>query len=247
MLLPFEKFGTWNRRTPSDPNPPMGSTASSHVFQLNAWSTCCNTRRNERTPNIISLDDFGQRQLAPDARHCIEKAAKRKPGSCATTNSNGLIATGRAPDLTISSSNVYDDSAGRTRSHRKTLRTTTGLKTSLDPMPRADRRRSVAVESPQTGQEIIETFTNNLKEDYYVGSASGVAVAQLQKHQPFNFLDPANHAVDCRRCPRCYIYNVGQRVWRGTSAAARRWVIPACPEGPALLRARRSADVLYLE
>jgi hypothetical protein len=149
VMLPWEKFGTWNEAA-FGPKPPDGEYCLSHTFQAHL-TDMMNYPANDRT-EYLSLDDFGQDNLRL-LLHCIEKSKALMAWQLRNYDEE-MLAREEA-DFHNQFENVYDDNMGELRKLEK-LSDDTGIRTSLDPLPRAieaERRRK----GRKQGKNIIES------------------------------------------------------------------------------------------
>ncbi len=135
-LLPWELYGTWHEGA-FGPKPADGEYCHTHTFQLNMVGmmqqpSCENT-------DYLSLDDFGQDNLRLLIA-CIERG--KAVAAWQLRNYDREMIEREEKAFHDQFENVYDDNMGALAALEK-LSDDTGIRTSLDPLPKpieAERR-----------------------------------------------------------------------------------------------------------
>jgi hypothetical protein len=148
-LLPWELYGTWHEQA-FGPKPADGEYCHTHTFQQRL-SDMMNYPAYEET-EYLSLDDFGADNLRL-LLHCIEKGKALQAWQI--RNYDLEMIAREEKGFHEQFENVYDDNMGEMRKLEQ-LSEATGIRTSLDPLPRAieaERRRK----GRKAGKSIIES------------------------------------------------------------------------------------------
>lgn len=146
-LVPWENYGIWNEAA-FGPKPPDGEYCLSHTIQL-LLSQMLNDPANDET-EFLSLDDFGQDNLRL-LLHCCERVKAVQAWQLRNYDLEAMEREDR--DFHDKFDAVYDDNMGELRKLEK-LSDDSGIRTSLDPLPRAieaERRRK----GRQQGKNLI--------------------------------------------------------------------------------------------
>lgn len=146
-LLPWELYGFWNEAA-FGPKPADGEYCHTHTFQLKL-DDMMNRPANENT-EYLSLDDFGQDNLRLLIA-CIEKG--KAVQAWQVRNYDQEMIEREEKSFHEQFENVYDDNMGELRKLEK-LEEQTGIRTSLDPLPKPieqERRRK----AKQQGKTLI--------------------------------------------------------------------------------------------
>lgn len=149
QLLPWEKFGTWHENA-FGPKPADGEYCISHIFQSDMVHAM-QSPADENT-DYMSLDDFGQDNLRL-LLHCCEKSRALQAWQLRKYDEEMIAREDQG--FHDQFGNVYDDNMGELRKLEK-LSDATGIRTSLDPLPRAieaERRRK----GRKQGKNLIHT------------------------------------------------------------------------------------------
>jgi hypothetical protein len=149
QLMPWEIFGRWNEAA-FGPKPADGEYMLSHIFQSDmVHALQCPADENT---DYMSLDDFGQDNLRL-ILHCCEHSKALQAWQLRNYDQE---ATDREEKgFHEQFENVYDDNAGELRVLEQ-LSEKTGIRTSLDPLPKAieaERRRK----GRKHGKNLIQT------------------------------------------------------------------------------------------
>lgn len=148
-LLPWELYGLWNEQA-FGPKPADGEYCHTHTFQLQL--TQMMQQPSLANTEYMSLDDFGSDNLRLLIT-CIEKG--RAVQAWQVRNYDLEQIEREEKEFHEKFDTVYDDNMGEIRKLEQ-LCDSTGLRTSLDPLPRAieaERRRK----GRQQGKNIIES------------------------------------------------------------------------------------------
>jgi hypothetical protein len=147
-LLPWELYGKW-RDDAFGPKPPDGEYCHSHTIQgdLMQMMRCSWEEKTE----YLSLDDFGQDNLRL-LLSCIDKWRTVPAWQAHNYDEEALAREDQSFHEKFET--VYDDNMGELRKLEQ-LSEKTGIRTSLDPLPRAieaERRRK----GRKKGQKLIQ-------------------------------------------------------------------------------------------
>lgn len=137
VLLPWGIYGNWIEEA-FGPKPPDGEYCHTHTIQLQ-MSDMLKQPALENT-EYMSLDDFGQDNLRL-LLHCVEKGKAVQAWQLRNYDLEQIAQEEKSCHEQFE--NVYDDNMGELRKLEK-LSEETGIRTSLDPLPRAieaERRR----------------------------------------------------------------------------------------------------------
>jgi hypothetical protein len=148
-LLPWELYGTWHEGA-FGPKPADGEYCHTHTFQANMVQALQSPAYEDT--EYMSLDDFGQDNLRLLIT-CIEKGKAVAAWQLRNYDNEMIEREERA--FSEKFDNVYDDNMGELVKLEQ-LSEATGIRTSLDPLPRAieaERRRK----GRQQGQNLIQT------------------------------------------------------------------------------------------
>ena len=129
VLLPWELYGTWNEQA-FGPKPADGEYCHTHTFQMNMVEGMQNPAREDTV--YMSLDDFGADNLRL-LLHCIEKGKAVQAWQVRNYDLEQIEREEK--EFHEQFDNVYDDAMPQLAELEK-LCDKTGLKTSLDPLPR---------------------------------------------------------------------------------------------------------------
>lgn len=135
-LLPWEIYGRWHEEA-FGPKPPDGEYCHTHTIQLDLPGML-KAPSYERT-QYLSLDDFGQDNLRL-LLACIERGKAVQAWQVKNYDQELLARADR--EFHDQFENVYDDNLGELKALEK-LSEDTGIRTSLDPLPKpieAERR-----------------------------------------------------------------------------------------------------------
>lgn len=131
VLLPWELYGRWHEEA-FGPKPADGDYCHSHTFQQ-TWEGEINIleQGQEAESEYLSLDDFGQDNLRL-LLACVEKGKAVQAWQLRNHDEEQLALEEK--EFHEQFENVYDDSMGELEKVEK-LSASTGISTSLDPLP----------------------------------------------------------------------------------------------------------------